>query len=67
MESATSFRAAILSSSLVRIAVVRGGMSSSGFGGGGVSFVDGCDMLAVAVIEREEGGRVYKGGRVWEL
>lgn len=33
-------------------------MSSRGFGGGGVSWVDGWGMLAVAVIEREEGGRV---------
>jgi hypothetical protein len=68
MESATSFRAAILSSSLVRMVVARGGMSSSGFKGGveGVEGVLTAEEEEEDMIEREEGGRVCRGGRYCE-
>lgn len=63
MLSATSFNAAILSSSEVRIWVVRGGMSSRGLAGtaGG----EEVGVMRVAIVEREDGGRVWRGGRDW--
>ena len=57
IESATSFRAAILSGSLVRTLVVRGGISSRGLLGAEV----GSEMDVM--VAREEG---VSGGRVWE-
>jgi hypothetical protein len=59
MESATSFRAAVLSSSLVRMVVVSGGMESSGFEGG-VEDVEGVltGEEEEDMIERDDGGRV---------
>jgi hypothetical protein len=68
MESATSFKAEVLSSTVVRTVVVRGGMSSRGFVGG-VSGVEGVLMASEDeedMIEREEGGSVWRGGRYWE-
>ena len=60
MESATSFRAAILSSSLVRIVVVRGGISSRGLVGGVSSSWEDVGVRASEedMMEREDGGRV---------
>jgi hypothetical protein len=55
MESATSFRAAILSSSEVREVVVRAGMSARGSEGRGIS------SPADVMVAREEG---WSGGRV---
>lgn len=60
MLSATNFRAAILSSGVVRVVVVRGGMPSSGleFWGGG-----GEEESRDVIVAREEG---RSGGRVCE-
>jgi len=55
-ESAISFRAAILSDSLVKVVVVRGGMSARGSAGGGRS--SAVDIVARLEVGKESGGRV---------
>jgi hypothetical protein len=54
-ESATSLRAAALSSSVVKTLVVRGGISSRGLGGSTTSF--SAAELMVAREDRVRGGR----------
>lgn len=60
IESATNFRAAILSASLLRGPVVRGGISSSGLVGVRYSSCS-CSSVLDVMVASEEGNN---GGRV---
>ncbi len=74
MVSATSFRAATFSSASVMICVVRGGIASSGFGGGTTSSSVAEDIVARGEVWKsggrkceEEGVGWSRGVEVWEL